>query len=100
MPLNNFVSHGQQKTYLLALKLAQAELIQQHCGNEVILLLDDIYDKLDGQRMSQLLSIVGDNKFGQIFITDTNLERIPEILKKEKINFKSFQIKDGEVVNG
>lgn len=99
MPLKKFGSQGQQKTYLLALKLAQAELIQNVSGQKAIILLDDIYDKLDGERMNQLLNIVGAGSFGQVFITDTNLERIPEILTKEKINFKSFNIKDGEAIN-
>ena len=95
LPLKKFGSQGQQKTYLLALKLAQAELIQQRSKQKVIILLDDIYDKLDGVRMNQLLTIVGSGDFGQIFITDTDLERIPSILTKEKINFKSFEIKEG-----
>lgn len=94
-PLKKFGSQGQQKTYLLALKLAQAELIQQRSKQKAIVLLDDIYDKLDGDRMNQLLNIVGSGDFGQIFITDTDLERIPSILTKEKINFKSFEIKEG-----
>ena len=98
-PLKKFGSQGQQKTYLLALKLAQAELIKNISNQKVIILLDDIYDKLDGERMSQLLSIVGNSDFGQIFITDTDLERIPAILTKEKINFKSFKINEGEVAD-
>ena len=97
LPLKKFGSQGQQKTYLLALKLAQAELITTISKEKAIILLDDIYDKLDGKRMEQLLGIVGDGDFGQIFITDTNLERIPAILTKEKINFKSFKIKEGTV---
>ncbi|MCB0401194.1 MAG: DNA replication/repair protein RecF [Flavobacteriales bacterium] len=97
MPLKKFGSQGQQKTYLLALKLAQAELIQTRSDQKAIILLDDIYDKLDGTRMSQLLTIVGSGAFGQIFITDTDLERIPEILTQEQINFKSFEIKGGAV---
>lgn len=99
MPLKKFGSQGQQKTYLLALKLAQAELIQNISNQKVIILLDDIYDKLDGERMSQLLNIVGSGEFGQVFITDTDLDRIPKILTKEKINFKSFNIKEGEAIN-
>jgi len=95
LSLKKFGSQGQQKTYLLALKLAQAELITSISGEKAIILLDDIYDKLDGKRMNQLLGIVGDGDFGQIFITDTNLERIPAILTKENINFKTFKIKEG-----
>lgn len=99
-PLKKFGSQGQQKTYLLALKLAQAELIKNISKEKVIILLDDIYDKLDGKRMNQLLGIVGDADFGQIFITDTNLDRIPAILTKENINFKSFNIIEGTVIDG
>jgi len=96
--LKKMGSQGQQKTYLLALKLAKAELITSISENKAIILLDDIYDKLDGKRMNQLLGIVGNGDFGQIFITDTNLERIPAILSKENINFKSFIIKEGGIV--
>ena len=99
LALKKFGSQGQQKTYLLALKLAQAELITSISNLKAIILLDDIYDKLDGKRMEQLLAIVGSGDFGQIFITDTNLERIPAILKQENINFKSFKIKEGVVEN-
>jgi len=97
LQLKKFGSQGQQKTYLLALKLAQAELIQNISKEKVIILLDDIYDKLDGKRMGQLLGIVGSGDFGQVFITDTNLERIPAILTSENIDFKSFKIKDGGI---
>lgn len=97
LQLKKFGSQGQQKTYLLALKLAQAELIKNISEEDVIILLDDIYDKLDGKRMSQLMGIVGSGNFGQVFITDTNLERIPSILTEEKINFKSFKIEEGSV---
>ncbi|MDG1476188.1 MAG: DNA replication/repair protein RecF [Vicingaceae bacterium] len=98
LQLKRFGSQGQQKTYLLALKLAQAELIQNISQQKVIILLDDIYDKLDGKRMSQLLGIVGNGDFGQVFITDTNLERIPSILSSEDIQYKSFKIEEGGVV--
>lgn len=98
-PLKKFGSQGQQKTYLLALKLAQAELITIISKEKTIILLDDIYDKLDGKRMIQLLGIVGNGNFGQIFITDTGLKRIPAILTEEKINFKSFEIKKGVVLD-
>jgi len=95
-PLKKFGSQGQQKTYLLALKLAQAELITTISGIKAIVLLDDIYDKLDGKRMAQLLNIVGGGNFGQIFITDTSMDRIPSLLNEEKLTFKTFQIKEGE----
>lgn len=96
-PVKKFGSQGQQKTYLLALKLAQAELIQHIKKTNVTLLLDDIYDKLDHKRMTQLLTLVGSKKFGQIFITDTAFDRIPELLQKENIPFKAFKVKDGTI---
>ena len=99
LPLKKFGSQGQQKTYLLALKLAQAELITAISKKKVIFLLDDIFDKLDENRMKQLLNIVGNGNFGQIFITDTSLKRIPEILTEEKITFKAFKIQKGEALN-
>ena len=96
-PLKKFGSQGQQKTYLLALKLAQASLIQSITKKKVMILLDDIYDKLDEKRMAQLMNIVGNKEFGQIFITDTNKQRIPQLLEEENINFKAFIIKEGKV---
>ncbi|MCB9361092.1 MAG: DNA replication and repair protein RecF [Flavobacteriales bacterium] len=94
-PMKKFGSQGQQKTYLMALKLAQAELIKNISEKKVIFLLDDIFDKLDDNRMKQLLAIVSNGDFGQIFITDTSLSRIPDILTEEKINFKAFKIEEG-----
>lgn len=99
LPLKKFGSQGQQKTYLLALKLAQAELIKNISNKKVIFLLDDIFDKLDENRMKQLLNIVGNGNFGQIFITDTSLTRIPEILTQEKITFKAYKIQKGEALH-
>lgn len=99
LPMKKFGSQGQQKTYLMALKLAQAELIKNISEKKVIFLLDDIFDKLDDNRMKQLLGIVGNGEFGQIFITDTSLSRIPDILTQEKINFKAFKIENGGVAN-
>ena len=98
-PMKKFGSQGQQKTYLMALKLAQASLITRISEKKVIFLLDDIFDKLDDDRMKQLLAIVGKGSFGQIFITDTSLSRIPEILQQEKINFKAFKIEQGEATH-
>lgn len=98
-PMKKFGSQGQQKTYLMALKLAQAELIKNISEKKVIFLLDDIFDKLDDNRMKQLLAIVSNGDFGQIFITDTSLSRIPDILTQEKINFKAFKIEEGTAID-
>ncbi|MCB0770131.1 MAG: DNA replication and repair protein RecF, partial [Flavobacteriales bacterium] len=74
-PLKRFGSQGQQKTYLIALKLAQFDLTQQRSGIRPILLLDDIFDKIDPQRMRHLLKLLSDQRFGQVFITDTDAAR-------------------------
>lgn len=73
-------SQGQQKTYVLALKLAQFEYIKQKTGLKPILLLDDIFDKLDIYRVNTLIEIVSDSSFGQIFLTDTNYERTQKLI--------------------
>ena len=73
-------SQGQQKTLLVSLKLAQFELIKQAAGMKPILLLDDIFDKLDPSRVARLIELVSSNQFGQIFITDSNKHRLDEAL--------------------
>ncbi|MCC7331893.1 MAG: DNA replication and repair protein RecF [Flavobacteriales bacterium] len=98
-PLKKFASQGQQKTFLLALKLAQAEIISEISKKKVIFLLDDIFDKLDENRMKQLLNILGNGNFGQIFITDTSITRIPKILTQENIIYNAFQISNGGITN-
>ncbi|HXK81502.1 MAG TPA: DNA replication/repair protein RecF [Bacteroidales bacterium] len=75
-------SQGQQKTFVLALKLAQFDYIKQKTGLKPILLLDDIFDKLDSFRINTLIEIVSDNNFGQIFLTDTNYERTLKLVDK------------------
>ncbi len=79
-PLKVCGSQGQQKTYLLALKLAQFALIRQMKNLAPILLLDDVFDKLDARRVSNLLHLVAEDGFGQIFLTDSNKVRIEEIM--------------------
>ena len=79
-PIKKSGSQGQQKTYLLALKLAQTDYLKKHAQQTPILLLDDIFDKLDEHRLGNLMSLLHDEELGQIFITDTHLRRIPEKL--------------------
>ena len=98
-PLKKFGSQGQQKTYLLSLKLAQAEFLKSHKKITPILLLDDIYDKLDEERVAKLMEVVQKNWFGQVFITDTHLDRLPELFTSLKVDFKAFAIEKGEVKN-
>ncbi len=98
-PLKKFGSQGQQKTFLLSLKLAQAEFLKDRKKNAPILLLDDIYDKLDEERIAKLMTVVQKDWFGQVFITDTHLDRLPSLLKELKVEFKAFAIEKGEVKN-
>ena len=99
---NNLVkkygSQGQQKTYLIALKLAQYEYIKNHKKQAPWLLLDDIHDKLDADRVKALMHLVSGDHFGQIFITDTDPERIAKLFKSGSIPFKQFHISNGKIV--
>ena len=90
-------SQGQQKTFVIALKLAQFELLKQ-TANTPILLLDDIFDKLDAQRVEQIVSLVSGDEFGQIFITDTNREHLDRILSVSSYDYKIFNVEDGDIV--
>ncbi len=87
-------SQGQQKSYLVALKLAKFDYIKRKAGFPPILLLDDIFDKFDSGRVAQIIRLVGNHRFGQIFITDTNQERLQDILHSLDTNYKLFRIGD------
>lgn len=93
--LKKFASQGQQKSYLLALKLAQFEFIKEQKNTKPLLLLDDVYDKLDEERFSRLLEMVSSATFGQVFITDTHPERIEQLLNKKNIENKIFIVTRG-----
>ena len=95
--LKKFASQGQQKSYLLALKLAQFEFIKVQKGTKPMLLLDDVYDKLDEERFTRLLELVSSDGFGQVFITDTHPERIEQLLNKRHIENRIFMIGEGTV---
>jgi DNA replication and repair protein RecF len=88
--LKKFASQGQQKSYILALKLAQFEFIKDQKNTKPLLLLDDVYDKLDEARFTKLLEMVSSEKFGQVFITDTHAERIEQVLNSKQIENKIF----------
>jgi DNA replication and repair protein RecF len=98
-PLKKFGSQGQQKSFLIALKLAQFDIIKKEKGVTPILLLDDIYDRLDELRIKQLMELVSGTNFGQIFITDTHRDRLAKVLKAIKTEFSLFNIKEGQLVN-
>jgi len=91
-PVKKFGSQGQQKSYLIALKLAQFDFIKQQSKVKPILLLDDIFDKLDDARVSQLIKLVNSDDFGQLFISDTHKERTEEVVKKTEQTYKIFQL--------
>ncbi len=90
-------SQGQKKTYFLSLKLAQFEFIKQICGFNPLLLFDDVFDKLDAERVSQLIKLVSDNNFGQIFITDTSFNRLQNILTNINIPNKIYTLQNGTI---
>lgn len=91
-PLKKSGSQGQQKTFLVALKLAEFEFIRKLMEIPPILLLDDIFDKFDASRVRQIISLVAANHFGQIFITDTNEKRLKEILREIPAEHRVFQL--------
>jgi DNA replication and repair protein RecF len=95
-------SQGQQKTFVIALKLAQFELLKRThtaSSNVPILLLDDIFDKLDAQRVEQIVGMVSGDDFGQIFITDTNREHLDQILAASSHDYKIFHVDQGRIKN-
>lgn len=94
-PLRKFGSQGQQKSFLIALKLAEYRLLAERVGDKPILLLDDLFDKLDMRRVSQLLRLVGGEMFGQILITDCNKHRLQRTLSEAGVEYELFHIAEG-----
>ena len=98
-PLKRVGSQGQQKTFLLAMKLGQALCLGEWGGamsGKPILLLDDIFDKLDSDRVERIVQLVGSEQFGQIFITDTDRQHLVTILQNQQ-QFSVFHVRNGEV---
>lgn len=91
-PIKKFGSQGQQKSFLIALKLAQFDFLKQQSGIKPLLLLDDIFDKLDEHRVSQLINLVNKDEFGQIFISDTHAERTEHIIQKTNKSYELFKL--------
>lgn len=96
-PIKKMGSQGQKKTYLVALKLAQFDFVKEISGLKPILLLDDIFDKLDQQRVEQIVKVVSGEQFGQIFLTDTNREHLDSIIKKMETDYRIFNVKEGKL---
>ena len=98
MPLKKFGSQGQQKSFALALKLAQFQYMLNHSGHKPILLLDDIFDKLDLLRIKRLIALVGSDSFGQVLLTDTQPGRIQAIFDDlPLLEHRLFQVANGSV---
>ena len=96
-PIKTVGSQGQQKTFLVALKFAQFDFIKEVNGYKPILLLDDIFDKFDSTRVKQIIDLVADKNFKQIFITDTSDTRLNEILSGLDIDFNIFKINNDNI---
>lgn len=97
-PMKREGSQGQNKTYVIALKLAQFEFLKRTVSQTTpLLLLDDIFDKLDAQRVEQIVHLVSSDNFGQIFITDTNREHLDQILRNSSLDYKIFYVENGDV---
>lgn len=97
MAVKRFASQGQRKSFLLALKLAQYEILRQYKGFCPVLLLDDLFDKLDPQRTGRLIELLAGDSFGQVFITDTQESRIAPLLQTLSKPFRNFRVSEGQV---
>jgi len=95
-PLKQVGSQGQQRTFVLAMKLAQALYLADTTGEAPILLLDDIFDRLDSERVERIVEMVQSEQFGQIFITDTDRQHLTDILKPNE-NAKIFHVENGRI---
>ena len=90
--IKKFGSQGQQKSFLIALKLAQFDFLVEQMPVAPLVLLDDIFDKLDQSRILALVSLLNTSSFGQVFITDTHKERCEDILLQNECSFKLFEL--------
>lgn len=95
MPVKQTASQGQTKTFTIALRLAQYDFLNRATGMKPLLLLDDIFDKLDTNRVERIMNIVRSNRFGQIFITDTNRQHLDEIMRMAAPDYKIWDVVDG-----
>ena len=97
-PMKREGSQGQNKTYAIALKLAQFDFLKRTASQTTpLLLLDDIFDKLDAERVEQIVRLVSGDAFGQIFITDTNRDHLDQILRGSALDYKIFEVDNGEI---
>lgn len=96
-PLKRIGSQGQQKTFLVALRLAEFTILSKYCSFSPLMLLDDVFDKFDSERVVRLVNQVKEQQFGQIFMTDTNSGRIDHIIQSITSNYKLFHIEKSNV---
>lgn len=97
-PMRREGSQGQLKTFVIALKLAQFDFLKRtNSKTTPLLLLDDIFDKLDAQRVEQIVKLVAGDDYGQIFITDTNRDHLDLILSRQTLDYKIFHVDNGEI---
>jgi DNA replication and repair protein RecF len=95
--LKKYGSQGQQKSFLIALKLAQFQFVRDAKGVMPFLLLDDVFDKIDDQRVACLMELVSENRFGQIFITDTHQGRVPKLFQEAQKEVRIIQVDQGKI---
>ena len=96
-PVKRYGSQGQQKSFVVAIRLAQYDHVQKMLNTKPIILFDDIFDKLDDDRVKKIVGLVGDNSFGQVFITDTSRTRINSLFEGSKVKHKIFAVSKGHV---
>ncbi|MDD4922790.1 MAG: DNA replication and repair protein RecF, partial [Bacteroidales bacterium] len=96
-PIKRVGSQGQNKSYLIALKLAQFDFLKKAGNKTPILLLDDLFDKLDANRVERIISLVSGEEFGQIFITDTNRENPDHLLQRTTEKYRIFYVENGQI---
>ena len=97
LSLKQYGSQGQVKSFILAIKLAQFQILKNQIKTKPIILFDDIFDKLDIYRASQLLSLIKEQEIGQVFLTDTDEERIRSIVERAGLNLRIFRIENGKI---
>jgi DNA replication and repair protein RecF len=97
LPVKSYASQGQQKSFAIALKLAQFEILATRQQHKPLLLLDDIFDRLDEKRIARLLELVANDTFGQVFLTDTNLARTDQALANVSSDILRFHVQNGTV---
>lgn len=98
LPIKKYGSQGQQKSFMLATQLAKHQYLKDKTEKTPLLLLDDVFDKLDTKRITELMSIISSDEFGQVFITDASKDRTIEITKELDIDYQIIEIQGSQIV--